>query len=146
MQIAQQRRNLLQDRMNYLRDYRRQASDLRYDTTNQLRAMDLQQPVVNRGILNNYAGRGMAYSSGYAQTLGDATNQFATERTNLQSTLQTNLARMQADRQQAMNNYQYQLGNLNERHAQLTEPMAGNLGYDRKPPKKKPKKKVARRK
>lgn len=132
--------------MNYLRDYRRQASDLRYDTTNQLRAMDIQQPIVNRGILNSYAGRGMAYSSGYGTTLGDATNQFATERSNLQSVLGTNLARMKADRQQAMNNYQYQLGNLNERHAQLTEPMAGNLGYGRKPPKKKPKKKVARRK
>lgn len=141
LQIAQARRGLLQNKQNFLTDYRRQSADLRREATSGLRALDIQQPYVNRGILNDFAGRGLAYSSGYGTTLGDASNQFATQRSNIQSSLATTLARMRADKQQAMNEYQYRLGNLTQQHADLTRPQAGNLGFNRPKPKPKPKKK-----
>jgi hypothetical protein len=135
-QIAAARRKLFADRMGYLRDYGRQVSDLNTQATSQLRALDIQQPDVNRGILNNFAGRGLAYSSGYGTTLGDATADFQAQRSDINNALGSNIARMRSDRRATMSDYQYQLGNLNQRAASAAIPRAGSLGFNRTPTKK----------
>lgn len=144
LRIAQARRGLLQNKQNYLQNYRRQSADLRHENQAGMRALDVAQPIINRNILNNFSGRGMAYSSGYGTTLGDAANQYSSQRSNLQSNLATTLARMRADRTQAMNEFQYRLGNLNQQQVSASEGQAANFG--RAPRMGKPrKKKRARR-
>ena len=143
-QIARARRNLLEDRMNYVTDYRNQVNSLNRDATNSLRSIDIEQPNIYRNILNSNAGRGMAYSSGYGYQLGQAANDLSTQRSNISTSLQDALSAMRADRRNVMNRYQYQLGGLNQQAAQNQIPNAGHLGFNRHPIKpqgpKKPKK------
>ena len=89
----------------------------------------------------------MAYSSGYGTTLGDSAAQFEAQRSDINNQLGTNLSRLLSDRRATMTNYQYQLGNLNQRAAEQAQSSAGHLGYNRPAPRKpkKPKKKHARR-
>jgi len=51
------------------------------------RAVDLQQPNDARALLSNYAGRGMAYSSGYGTAAGNSDDAYARTRAQLSSNL-----------------------------------------------------------
>lgn len=134
---AQQRRNLLERRQDYTRNYRQTVQNLNRNTSNQLRAIDIETPNVYRSILNNFAGRGMAYSSGYGTSLGNAANDIATQRTNLSSSLQDRLSGLQGDRRDFLNDYQYNLSQIEKDQANRAQSQAGNLGFDRNKPKKK---------
>lgn len=142
---AQRRRSLLQGRQSYLSNYRRGVTDLNRDVTNQVRAINQEAPNIYRGVLNNFAGRGMAYSSGYGHTFGIAANQIANERANLQSGREIDLSRMREDKENVMARYQYNLSNILQQQAQGQERNAGQLGFNRSnPPKKKKIKKKPR--
>jgi len=117
--------------MNMRSDYRRNVQDANRYTTNAIRDINQEAPNVYRSILNNAAGRGMAFSSGYGYNYGQAANQMANQKANLTSELGINLDRMREDKERAMANYQYQLSNVMQGQAQGAERNAGNLGFGR---------------
>lgn len=81
-------------RSSYLDQIQQQQEQEESNYQDQLHDMNLQHPIDVRDLLNNYSGRGMAFSSGY----GDAAGQLA-------NTYGTNLSRLAAARSQALGGF-----------------------------------------
>lgn len=62
--------NIAAQRLNFMDQYNTQLSDINRNYAVQKRRMEQNEPYVQRGILSDYAGRGMAHSSGYGQAIG----------------------------------------------------------------------------
>lgn len=72
---AQQR--LLAGRNSYLHNEQVQRQNLEENFTNQNRAANIQHPIDLMHLLNQFSGRGMAYSSGYGYGVGQENDKFA---------------------------------------------------------------------
>lgn len=67
---------LAAQRLNFLDQYNQQVADInRNYAVQRQRAME-NEPYVQRGILSNYSGRGMAHSTGYGSAAGRETQLF----------------------------------------------------------------------
>lgn len=64
---------LAAQRLNFLDQYNQQMADLNHNYQLQTQRTQENEPYVERGILSDYAGRGMAHSSGYGDALGRQT-------------------------------------------------------------------------
>jgi hypothetical protein len=76
--IASQRDDLISklNQSNLLNQQQSQKNTT--DVVSAARNMMQAEPGVERGLLSNYAGRGMAFSSGYGQAYGDTKAKYAT--------------------------------------------------------------------
>lgn len=119
---------LAQQRLNFLDQYNSQLADINRNFRTQRRRIVQQEPYNVRGILNNYSGRGMAFSSGYGvaqgrelqnynQNLGDLNYQHTLGQQNLQDQrtafMRTYRNQQQAIRQAAADRLAAQAGTLN---------------------------------
>jgi hypothetical protein len=118
---------LAQQRLNFLDTYNSQLGDLNRNYAIQRQRSVTNEPYTVRGILNNYAGRGMAFSSGqgvaqgreleqYNQGLTDLGYQHALGRQNLVNQriafMRTYRNQQQAIRQAAADRLAAQAGSL----------------------------------
>lgn len=119
---------LAQQRLNFLDTYNTQLGDLNRNYRTQRYRMVNNEPWNVRGILNNYAGRGMAFSSGqgvaqgrelqqYNQGMTDLNYQNTLGRQNLRNQrtafIRTYRNQQQAIRQAAADRLAAQAGSLN---------------------------------
>lgn len=139
---------LAQQRLNFLDQYNQQLSDLNRNYMVTRRRTMQQEPYAVRGILDNYAGRGMAFSSGqavaqgrelqnYNQGLGDLNYQHTLGLQNLANQrlafMRTYRNQQQAIRQAAADRLSAQAGSLGLYNSnkplsakQLAQILAGN--------------------
>lgn len=75
-------------------------------------ALDTNAPNLYRQLLNHYAGRGMAYSSGYGVGYGQTTDQIANQRAGYENELQSGLAGYDQQQQSADDSYNMLLAQL----------------------------------
>lgn len=91
-----------QNAMNQLTLQRQQLNE---DYTTAMRDADLTQSDSLRGLLSNFAGRGMAYSSGYGNAVGEQNRNYANYTGSLASGKQRGLAATNAGEAAANSNY-----------------------------------------
>lgn len=106
-QLVLQKQN--DDFMNSLQQKEQQLGE---NTTTQERNVDLAAPGQYRNLLNNFAARGMANSSGYGYQYGTTADSIANQKADLERQLQEGLANYQAQAQQQQDNYNLSLGQL----------------------------------
>lgn len=102
-------------------------NSLNENITSQNRNLDESQPGLALGLLNKYAGRGLAYSSGYGYGVGEQNRQIADQHAALSKQLQEGLANYGQQQQQAQDAYQQGLAQLNFQAAQNLAGKAGQL-------------------
>jgi hypothetical protein len=88
-----------------------------FDWTTQTRAVNENAPTLYRRLLNNFAGRGMAYSSGYNTENQSAHNDVAGQLTNLNQVLAQRQAGNLAARTTAQSNLDALLASIARRKA-----------------------------
>jgi hypothetical protein len=107
----------------------KQAKDnLASDYANQSRQLDTEQPNRYRALLANFAGRGMPFSSGYADALGKETADYTQQRTNLDTGNQRGLAQAGLDEGNAQSLFQSQLAAILSNSTARLSQDAGALG------------------
>lgn len=89
------------------------------------RQLDENQGERFRGLLANFAGRGMAYSSGYGKAYGDETADYTQRRTELDTANQRGLAQAGLDEGNAQSSYQAAIAAI---LANTTGRLAANAG------------------
>lgn len=127
-QTAAQQVLLQKNQQDYLNSLTQQRQQLAGDVTTQERDLEAALPDSLRNVLNNYAGRGMAYSSGYGYQYGQTEADYARQRADLERQLQEGMAGFDADQQQATDDYQLALSQLMSSSAEGLSSDAGNLG------------------
>jgi hypothetical protein len=90
--------------------------------------LDEQQPQDERSILNQFAGRGLAHSSGYGVGYGNLENQYAGERSGLANTLAQLLSQYGNQEAQGNATYNQTLAAIKAAIAQRLAAQAGSLG------------------
>ncbi len=91
--------------------------------------LDQQQPEAERGLLNNFGGRGLAHGSGYGMGVGQLQNQFATERSGLAERLNDLISGYDREESAGTANYNRQLALIQQALAQRLSKRAGTLGF-----------------
>jgi hypothetical protein len=116
--FAAARRNRLDQYQDALQRIlqRRQAANANYQSGES--ALNIEKPNVLRGVLSNFAGRGMAYSSGYGTQVQNTETDFANQLSQLAS--QRNATLSDADIQQGQEDsqYNYDLADYGSQQAQ----------------------------
>lgn len=90
--------------------------------------LDMQQPIDERGLINQFAGRGLAHSSGYGVGYGNLENQYAGSRTSLADTLSQLLTQYGLQQAQGQGTYDQQMAVIKSAIAQRLAGQAGTLG------------------
>lgn len=129
-ELEAQRRRAAQKLANFQQSDLVRRNNANMDTTNTLRSIDEEAPNVYRRLLNNYAGRGLAYSSGYGYAYGDQANQIANSKSKAQSALASLLAGYDAENQAENSDYQLTLDELLAEQAakNAANPTASSVG------------------
>jgi hypothetical protein len=94
---------------------RRQAAQQSY--TQDAANINMQHPINLRNLLSNFAGRGMAYSSGYGEGVSNENTGYANQLSGLQSNLNANLSSADIDQNAEANNYNYDISDLQGQQA-----------------------------
>lgn len=128
--LEAQRRQAAQRLANFQQSDLVRRNNANLDTTNTLRSIDEQAPSVYRRLLNNYAGRGLAYSSGYGYAYGDQANQIANAKSKANSALASLLAGYDSEAQAQNSDYQLTLDELLAEQAakNAANPLAATVG------------------
>jgi hypothetical protein len=92
------------------------------------RQMETDQGDRFRALLNNFAGRGMAFSSGYGQSYGTEQADYTRRRTDLDTTYKRGMAQADLDTGQAQSGYQAQLAAILANTTGRLSANAGQLG------------------
>ena len=116
--LGQLRNQILMQRQQAQRDY-----------TGNLQDLDMQQPEEERGLLNQFASRGMPFSSGYGMGVGKLQNQFAGARSGLKGNLTDALTGLQNQETEGSAHYNRTLANIQQALAQRLSKRAGSLGF-----------------
>lgn len=116
--LAQLRNQILQMRQGAQRNYSMGMNEL-----------DQAQPEQERGLLNQFGGRGLAHSSGYGMGVGGLQNQFAGMRSGLQGDLTSTLNDASTQEAQGVGNYNQRLALIQQALAQRLSRSAGKLGW-----------------
>lgn len=82
-----------------------QKQNLAEDYATQSRQLDIQQPEDQRALLSNFAGRGMAYSSGYGTSTGKLADVYARSRAALSTNLNRGTAQASMAETSARSNF-----------------------------------------
>lgn len=105
----------------------RQGTQREYGDT--MQEINQQQPEEERGLLNNFGGRGMAFSSGYGMGVGNLQNRFAGMRGSAQQALADRLSEFQNQETQGNATYNKRLVAIQQMLAQKLSGRAGSLGF-----------------
>lgn len=127
-QTAAQQLLLQKQEQDYLNNLQVQRQQLAEGITTKQREIDLNAPGQFRNLLNNYAGRGMAYSSGYGYQYGQTEADIERQRADLLRQLQEGNAGFDSNQQSSMDDYQLALAQLMNQNAESSSQDAGNLG------------------
>ena len=116
--LGQMLNQIMQARQGAQRDFSQGAHQL-----------DMEAPGLRLGVLNQDAGRGLAFSSGHGMRVGQVENDIATQRSALQQRLADVLSG--ADNQEASANadFNHKLASIQQALAQRLAKRAGTLGY-----------------
>lgn len=82
-QANDERAQMMAQRNKALMSFMTQGQDLETDYANSARQVEQQIPDALRDVLEGFAGRGLAFSSGYAGEVGNANKFFANQQANL---------------------------------------------------------------
>jgi hypothetical protein len=91
--------------------------------------LDAQQPEAERGLLNQFGGRGLAFGSGYGMGVGNLQNQFAGQRAGLQGQLTDMMNALQNQETTGNAKYRQTLAAIQQALAQKLAGRAGTLGF-----------------
>lgn len=91
--------------------------------------LDTQQPGEERGLLNDFGGRGLAFGSGYGMGVGNLQNKFAGLRAALQNARNDSLTDIQNQYTQGSSTYNKTLAAIQQALAQRLSKRAGSLGF-----------------
>jgi hypothetical protein len=94
---------------------RRQSADTAYQSG--ASQLDIEKPNVLRNVLNNFAGRGMAYSSGYGTEVQNTNTDFANRLASLASARNAEQTAADLDQGQETANYSYDLADYQNQQA-----------------------------
>lgn len=86
------------ERQKFLVDLMGQENDFRSAAGRKLRDLQTQQPIAQNQLLDDFAGRGMAFSGRYLQDTGDLQNRFAQQGTDTNEELNRNLSQIASAR------------------------------------------------
>lgn len=103
-------------------------ASLNQNILGQERNLDNAQPQLAMNLLNKYAGRGLAFSSGYGYGVGQQNQELANQHASLEQQLREGLAGYDTQQQQAQDAYNQGLAQLNFQAAQNLAGKAGSLG------------------
>lgn len=103
--------------------------DAQKNYTSTLNDLNQQQPAAERGLLNQFGGRGLAFSSGYGMGVGDLQNKFAGARSGAQQQLTDLLNSYQNQETQGSSTYNKKLAAIQQALAQRLAQRAGSLGF-----------------
>jgi len=124
-QSAVDRMNAATTRSNALQGLTQQRQQLNEDYANAARGAGYTQESNLRGVLGNFAGRGMAYSSGYGSAVGEQQRNYADYLGQIASTKQRGLAGAAASEAATQSNY---LGMIGQALVGATGRLAGQAG------------------
>jgi hypothetical protein len=119
-QSAAQQILLQKQNDDFLNNLTQQRQQLASDITTKERNVDIEAPGHFRNVLNNFASRGMANSSGYGYQYGVTANDIANQKADLERQLQEGLAQYDYQQQNQADDYQLALAQL---QAQTAETM-----------------------
>lgn len=124
-QASVDRMNAATIKQNAMNQLTLQRQQLNEDYTTAMRDAGITQQDSLRGLLSNYAGRGMAYSSGYGTAVGEQNRNFANYTGDLASGKQRGLAFADAGEAAANSNY---LNMISQALVGATGRLAGQAG------------------
>lgn len=115
--FATKRRNRLQRYQDALARIaaRRQGAQNLYSAGSSQIALEKPKELSN--VLNNYAGRGMAFSSGYGKSVQDTETSFANQLANLAAQRNAALTESQLEESDETSRYSYDLSDLSSQQA-----------------------------
>lgn len=109
---AAKRRDLLFGYQNAIAELARRRNSLTTDYASKAAQVANETPNVYRRLLSNYAGRGMAYGTGYGQARVNADASIANQLAGLTSTRDAGLASIAAENGRQNQQLQYSLDDL----------------------------------
>jgi hypothetical protein len=115
----------LNDRLLQVKTGKDQLSE---DYSKNVRLMEQDQPDRYRQLLSNFAGRGMAFSSSYGDSLGKETADFTQRRSDLDTANQRGQAAAAMDEANAQSTFQSQLAAILSNSTARLAQDAGTLG------------------
>ena len=123
-----EKRNLLGRKQTALAGFQRQRQDLNESSATALQRLQEDEPDVYRRLLSQYAGRGLAYSSGYGTSQGELGAQFARQRSDVERQKTTGLARINQSQSDYLTELDRLLAELQISGARNLTSRAGKLG------------------
>lgn len=127
------------DRLNTKRTYdqnlialNNQRNQVSQDYNTQRHVYDQNLPIAARNLLNNYAGRGMAMSTGYGQAVGQQNASLANQLASLDASKQVGLSNIDTQQGQLNAGYQNDLSSILYNTVQNLTSKAGKLGLQSK--------------
>lgn len=120
--------NLQAQRATFFDELHRQQQALRRQFTQQQYDINQQKPYAFRDVLNNFAGRGMAFSTGYGNAQGRLHQQFAQQLARLTGDERFNLGQLASQKQTYLGNYNTQLDLLRRAATRRLSGNAGDMG------------------
>jgi hypothetical protein len=125
---ARQRASALSQLDQYLAQLGQSRQQLEQDYASNRALAEAQQPEINRGLLSGFAGRGMAYSSGYGQALGRSAADYARQLAALDTARSRGQAAASGQEAGARASYGDTLSNILFDSANRLSSQAGTLG------------------
>lgn len=127
---ADAQQQLLSRKNRFEQEFTQGQQGLERDYTLQRRSVEDQLPDERRNLLENYAGRGLAYSSGYAYDTGDLEGQYANLLAQLEGGKTEGLADLLRQRGLFNEDYASQLQAIQAAAARRLSDQAGDLGLN----------------
>lgn len=119
---------LAAQRLNFMDQYNQQLADINRNYAVQQQRMQQNEPYVQRGILSDYAGRGMAHSSGFGVAQGRETQLYNQNLSDLNYAHTYGTQDLQTQRQDYMRTLHMQQQAIRQAAAQRMATQAGTLG------------------
>lgn len=120
--------SLAAQRLNFLDQYNQQVADINRNFEVQQQRLNANEPYVQRGILSDYAGRGMGHSSGYGDATGRETQLFNNQLNDLAYQHTYGLQDLNSQRTAMQRTLQIQREQIRQAAADRMAQQAGALG------------------
>lgn len=115
-------------RATYLSGVRQQRQQEEQNYGDSLFDLNKQHPIDVRNLLNNFAGRGLAFSSGYGNSSSQLGDNYATSLSRLAAARTAALTGFGLDRSNYQNEYLASLSSIRQAAADRLSAAAGTLG------------------
>lgn len=116
-------------RLNFLDQYNQQVTDINHNYNTQYQRAQENEPYTQRGILSDYAGRGMAHSTGFGDASGRETQLFNQNLADLSYAHNYGLQDLETQRDAMRRTVQTQNLAVRQAAADRMAAQAGSLGF-----------------